>query len=143
LIASTRLVLRALLLLEARAGGDVGLATDDRLHARCARLLVELDRAEQVAVVAHADRALAERLHLIEQRRQLDRAVEQRILGVQVKMRESVFRDHRNPGAHQRRAEPQCRRVESAPEEVPMSASRLLALLSWSPSFAAAAAMRR
>jgi hypothetical protein len=46
------------------------------------------------AVVAHADRALAQRLHLVEQRVELDRTVEERVLGVQVQMREAVFRDH-------------------------------------------------
>ena len=35
-----------------------------------------------------------ERLRLLEQRPELDRAVEQRVLRVQVQMREAVFRDH-------------------------------------------------
>ena len=87
------LVLRALLLLEAGAARDVGLAAEDRLHARGARLLVELRRAEQVAVVGHADRALPQLLHLREERRELDRAVEQRVLRVQVQMDESILRD--------------------------------------------------
>ncbi len=89
-----RLVLRALLLLEARARRDVGLAADQRLHAGGAGLLVELGRAEEVAVVGHADRALAERPHLLEERRELDRAVEQRVLGVEVQMNEAVPRRH-------------------------------------------------
>ncbi len=35
--------------------GDVDLATDDRVDAFVARLVVELDRAEEVAVVRHGD----------------------------------------------------------------------------------------
>ena len=77
-------------LLEARARGDVDLAAEDRLHAGVARLLVELDGAEEVAVVGHRDRRHAERLGAREERLVLDRAVEERVLGVEVQVGERV-----------------------------------------------------
>ncbi len=83
-----RVVLLAALLLEARSRRDVDLAAEDRLHTRIARLLVELDGAEQIAVVGHRDRRHAERLRAREERLVLDRAVEQRELGVQVQVGE-------------------------------------------------------
>jgi hypothetical protein len=56
---------------------------------------VELDRPEQVAMVGHGNGFLSERAQPLEQRVVLDGAVEERVLGVEMKMRE------RNSG-HQR-----------------------------------------
>ena len=49
---------------------------------------VELDRAEEVAVVGHRDRRHAQRLGAREERLVLDRAVEQRELGVEMQVGE-------------------------------------------------------
>ncbi len=83
-----RFVLLAALLLEARARGDVDLAAEDRLHAGVARLLVELDGAEEIAVIGHRDRRHAERLGAREERLVLDRTVEERELGVEMQVGE-------------------------------------------------------
>ncbi len=73
---------------EARARRDVHLAAEDRLHARVARLLVELDGAEEIAVVGHRDRRHAQGLGAREERLVLDRAVEQRELRVEMQVGE-------------------------------------------------------
>ncbi len=94
-VAPGLVVVAALLLaaLGAAAGSEVHLASDDRLdgvrHAR----LVELDRAEHVAVVGHRDRRHPERLHLRDQLRDLVGAVEQTVLRVEMEMHEA----HRPP----------------------------------------------
>ena len=78
----------ASLFVEARARGDVGLAAEDRLHAGAARLLVEVHRSEQVAVIRHRDSGHVERLYPLHQRAELDGAVEERVLGVEMEVRE-------------------------------------------------------
>jgi hypothetical protein len=71
------------------AGRDVHLAADDRLHPGRHRRLVELHRAEHVAVVGHRDRRHAEGLHAGDEVGDLIRAVQQRILGVEVEVGET------------------------------------------------------
>ncbi len=83
-----RVVLLAALPFEARAGCEVDLAAEDRLHARVARLLVELDGAEEIAVVGHRDSRHAERLGAREERLVLDRTVEERELRVEMQVGE-------------------------------------------------------
>src|SRR5262249_21286464 len=69
-------------------GGNVGLAAEDRLDARGLGLLVEVDRAEHVAMVGDRNgfHALAEDLR--EQVGQPDGAIEQAVGGMQMQMRE-------------------------------------------------------
>jgi hypothetical protein len=67
---------------EAALRGDVRLDADDRLEAVLHGLLVELVGAVHVAVVGHTDRGHVEARRLLEQRGDLRRAVEHRILGV-------------------------------------------------------------
>ena len=81
--------------LEAGAGGDVDLAADDRLDAGGHRLLVELDGAEHVAVVGDRQGRHAAFLGALDQVADLDGAVEEAVLAVQMEMDEiGVF--HRN-----------------------------------------------
>jgi hypothetical protein len=65
----------ALLLVEARARGQVDLAAEDRLDVVGEGLLVELDRPEQVAVVRHRHGGHPQGLGALEQRVVLDRPV--------------------------------------------------------------------
>ena len=78
------------LTVEARATGEVGLAADDRLHAVRAGLLVELDGPEEVAMIGLGDRRHVRRFSAFEERVVLDRAVEERVLGVEVEMNEGL-----------------------------------------------------
>jgi hypothetical protein len=73
---------------EARALRHVDLAADDRLHAAPDRRLVELDRSEQVAVVGHRDGRHPRGPRPLHQLLDRDRAVEDRVLRVQMKVRE-------------------------------------------------------
>ena len=71
---------------------DVDLAADDRLHAFALGRVVELHRAEQVAVVGHGDGR-----HLllddgVHQLADFTGAIEQGVIGVAVQMDERVFR---------------------------------------------------
>ena len=93
-----RLVLRALLLVEARAGRDVRLAADDRL-ARPPRAPSRGTRPRRTGCRGRSCRRPADRATSPASKSgvELDRAVEQRVLGVQVQMREAVFRDQANP----------------------------------------------
>ena len=69
-------------------GRDVGLAAEDRLDAVGLGLLVEVERAEQVAVVGDRHRLHPALEHLREQVVQADGAVEKAILRVQMQVRE-------------------------------------------------------
>ncbi len=65
---------------------EVDLAADDRLDAVLAARLVELDRAVHDAVVGEPERRLLELRGALGERLDLARAVEQRVLGVDVEM---------------------------------------------------------
>ena len=67
---------------------DVGLHTYDRFDARLTRLLLELPRRVQIAVVGDRQRRLLELLSPVDQVGDPVGAVEERILGVTVKMDE-------------------------------------------------------
>lgn len=73
---------------EPGAGRDIGLDADDRLDARLLGGVVELRGAVHVAVVGHPDRRHAQPVGLGEQRRDLGRAVQHRVLGVVVQVNE-------------------------------------------------------
>ena len=79
---------RVALGLRAPVVGHVHLAADDRLHACIARLPVELDRASERAVVGERDGGHLEALRLLDESRDPARAVEDRVLGVDVQMDE-------------------------------------------------------
>jgi hypothetical protein len=79
---------------EARALGDVDLAADDRLDARLARRLVELDRAEQVAVVGHGCGRHTRTRELADQSLDPDGSVQERELRVKVQVSEADRRVH-------------------------------------------------
>ena len=79
---------RVALLLRAPVVGDVDLAAEDRLHALLARLLVELDRAGERAVIGERDGRHLELGRPRGERRNAAGAVEDRVLGVDVEMDE-------------------------------------------------------
>src|SRR5882724_6044636 len=79
-------VLRAALLAAARR--DVELAAHDRLHAGLLRREIEIDRAEEIAVVGQRDRREAQLLRLLDELFELGGAVEQTVLGVDVQVDE-------------------------------------------------------
>ena len=60
----------------------VGFAPDNRLDSAGQRFLVELHRPEQVAMVRHGDRRHAEVFHLLDERFNLIRPIEQAVLRV-------------------------------------------------------------
>ncbi len=69
---------------------DVDFAADDGVDAVVLGVVVELDRAEEVAVIGHGDGGhflLGDDLHEL---RDLAGSVEQRVVGVAVKMNERV-----------------------------------------------------
>jgi hypothetical protein len=70
------------------ARGHVRLAAEDRLHARGDRLLVEIDRAEHVAVIGDRHRGHAELAHPRDEILKAHRAVEERVLAVEVEVDE-------------------------------------------------------
>ncbi len=72
------------------AGGHVDLAADDRLDPGLLRLLVELDGAEEVAMVGHGDRRHAELARLAHDLRDAVGPVQHGVLRVQVEMDERV-----------------------------------------------------
>lgn len=79
---------------EARAGRDVGLDTDDRLDAGLCRRVVELAGAEHVSVIGHPDRGHLQALHLGKHGRDLRGTVQHRVLGVVMQVHEGlVHRD--------------------------------------------------
>ena len=67
---------------------DVHLAADDRLHALLVRVLVEVDRPRERAVVGERDRRHLEPGRLVHERRDPARPVENRVLGVDVEVDE-------------------------------------------------------
>jgi hypothetical protein len=100
----------ARLAFEARAGREVDLAAEDRLDAVLLGGLEELDRAEEVAVVGERDRRHAELLRALEERIDLDRAVEQRVLAVQVEVDEGPRAHAATPIRSSPEASTRCRR---------------------------------
>ena len=79
---------RGAALLEPAAGRHVHLAPENRLHTACARVVVEHDRREHVAVLRHGHGRHLQLPDLIQQLIDPARAIEQRELGVQVKVDE-------------------------------------------------------
>ena len=70
------------------AVGDVDLAADDRLDALPARLVVERDGGEEIAVLGHRHRRHVEPLDLLEHLPDPAGAVEQRVLRMQMEVNE-------------------------------------------------------
>ena len=81
-------VVRAPLGLVEAIGRDVGLAAEDRLHPVGLGLLIEIERAEQVAVVGDGHRLHPALEDLREEVVEADGAVEKAILRVQMQVRE-------------------------------------------------------
>jgi hypothetical protein len=81
---------------EARLARDVHLAADHRAHVGLLAGLVQLDRAEHVAVVGQRERALTVLLARRDQIGDPVRAVEQAVLGVDVEVDE-IRNRHRSP----------------------------------------------
>ena len=73
----------------ALARREINLASDDRLDARGFSLLIELDRAEHVAMVGHRDRFHPRRLGVFDERPDFVGAVEEAVLRMDVKMDET------------------------------------------------------
>src|SRR6266480_867670 len=80
---------RVALPLRSAVVGDVNLAADQRLDAVLARLPVQLDRARERPVVCERDRWHLELRGALGERRDPARAVEDRVLGVDVQMDEA------------------------------------------------------
>ena len=76
------------LLLVHRTGGDVDLASDDRLHLRFLGGLVELDRAEEISVVCQGDRRHAKLGRLPHELLHPDGSIQERILAMDVQVDE-------------------------------------------------------
>ena len=70
------------------AGREISFTADDGLHPVGLGLFVEVDGAEEVAVVRDGERGLLKVTDLLEQRIQLIRAVQQAVLGVEVQVNE-------------------------------------------------------
>ena len=66
---------------------DIGLAAKNRLHAGCARFLIEVDRAEHVAVIGQRHRVHSHRRNARKQILEPDRSVKQAVLAVDVQVR--------------------------------------------------------
>ncbi len=82
-----------------RAGGDVGLDADDRLDPDLVGRLVELERAERVAVVGDGDRRHPLLRRLFDQRLDARSPVEHRVFAVHVQVNEGVgCHESRLPG---------------------------------------------
>src|SRR5882762_770738 len=90
-------VLRAALLAAARR--DVELAAHDRLDAGLLGRQVEIDRAEEIAMIGQRDRREAQLLRLLDELLELGGAVEQTVLGVNVQVDE-VAMLHRSVRAY-------------------------------------------
>src|SRR5580704_12885301 len=97
---AARLVVLTLALdaIAAFARREIGLASDDGLDAGGLGLGEEFDRAEHIAVIGHRDRGHAGLLGVLDQRTDLVGAVEQAVLGMNVKMNET----HREPNSSSR-----------------------------------------
>ena len=72
--------------LQARTGRDIHLATDDGFHAFGTRFLVEIHHAMHRAMIRDGERWELQLVRLLHELVQTARAIEQRILGVQVQM---------------------------------------------------------
>ena len=79
-----------------RVPGDVGLVADDRLDAPLLALVVELDRAVEIAVIGDRAGIHAELLGLLDQRGNAIDAVEEAVVRVKVKVTELAL-GHRGP----------------------------------------------
>ena len=78
---------------------DVHFAADHRMDAVLLGLVVELDRAEQVAVVGHGHGGHLLLLHLLHQLRDLAGSIEQRVVGVAMQMNKGRGHENRSdPG---------------------------------------------
>ena len=66
------------------AGREIGFTPDDGLHPVGRGLFIEVDGAEEVAVVRDGERGLLKFTDLPEKRIQLIRAVQQAVLGMKV-----------------------------------------------------------
>src|SRR5687767_10717900 len=75
-------------LFQPAAGSDVNFAADDRLDALSAGGLVEIDGAVKHAVVRDRKRAKIQLVRAVHELVQPARAIEQRVLGVQMEMDE-------------------------------------------------------
>jgi len=75
-------------LLLVRPAGRRKPAADDGMDAIIVSVIIELHRAEQIAVIGHRDGGHLLLLGELHQLRNFARAVEQRIIGVTVKMNE-------------------------------------------------------
>ena len=82
------------LAVEAAARREIDFAADDRLDAGLAAFLVKFDRAEKIAVVAQRQRGHFQLGGARGQLRDAAGAVEQAVLGVDVKMDEGFRRGH-------------------------------------------------
>jgi hypothetical protein len=69
----------------------VRLVADDRINAGVLALLVEFDRAEEVAVIGHRDRVHAERLGMRDQFRHPVGAIEEAIVRVAMQVNEGTL----------------------------------------------------
>ena len=76
------------LALSPAARREIGFTPDDGLHPLGRSLFIEVDGAEEVAVVRDGERGLLKIADLLEQRIQLIRAVQQAVLGVEVQVNE-------------------------------------------------------
>ena len=79
------------------SGRDVELAAEDRLDAGLLGRVVEVDRAEEVAVIRERDGRELQLLGLVDQLLELGGTVEQAVLGMNVQVDEFAML-HRAPG---------------------------------------------
>src|SRR5437763_2951612 len=70
----------------------ISLASDNRLDAARFHRIVKSDRAIHVAMIGHGAGIHAQRFQALRQRFDLNSAVEKAVVGVQVKVSETVFR---------------------------------------------------
>src|SRR5205085_7962018 len=99
---------------------DVELAPEDRLDRRFLRREIEIDAAEEVAVVGERERLETEVLRLLDQLLNLRGAVEEAVLGVDVEMHEvGCGHSHRQasftPTRSSQAASTRCRRPPDSP----------------------------
>jgi len=73
-----------------RARRDVGFAANDRFHPGILRFLIKFDRAEKVSVIGHRHRRHLEFLRLFHQLFHSNRAIEQRIFGMEMKVNKRI-----------------------------------------------------
>ena len=73
-----------------RSRRDVRFAANDRFDPGFGRLLIKLNRAEKIAVICHRDRGHLEFHRSFHQLLHPDRAIEERVFGMEVEMNEGV-----------------------------------------------------